>query len=165
MINLIKNKKKEFLILVLFITLTLVLFVKNKEDVQKERFHNEINISSYKSITCSYPQVMSTYYINNKILHQLPKSESNPIIFTFSNFKDNESASLSYIDSTQEITTVPMVKLLDNNDKIIFLDGDGENYFSTHTVFKKTGVSVYTKSVDLLGFPSGTLSMGNCKGY
>ncbi|MFA5778436.1 MAG: hypothetical protein WC870_03060 [Candidatus Paceibacterota bacterium] len=77
----------------------------------------------------------------------------------------NLNPTLSYLDATKEITTVPIVKLLDNEDKIIFIDGSGEGYMALHTIFKKTGISIYSKNVDLLGTPSGTLSMGNCTGY
>jgi hypothetical protein len=121
-------------------------------------------MSNAKSITCQYPQVTNTNYIDDKISHELSKPESTPFIFTFSNL-DKEIGQLSYLDSTKTITNVVIGKLSDNDERFIYIEGGSENYFTTHTIFKKTGVAIYTKTVSIFGIPSGTLAMGNCVGY
>lgn len=201
------NEYKNLIIIVILIIIFVLVFSFKEKESTVEFFENDISNAS--KITCTYPQVASTYYSSNEVSISLNKPEKNPMIFTFSDFKSeikneevlsfvsesrksnvsdskileflnnkgifmnedgtiedsNLNPKLSYIDSTQEITTVPIVKLLDNEDKIIFIDGSGNNYISLHTIFKKKGVSTYSKSVDLLGIPSATLSMGTCTGY
>jgi len=129
------------------------------------RTKTENNISSSTQITCTYPQILSVSYIVNDISHGLDKPEKNPMIFTFSKLDDPKVGQLSYIDSTQSITNVPIVKLMEDDGKIIYLDGVGQDYLTTHTIYKKLGISVFAKSVSLLGTPYGTLAMGSCVGY
>ena len=123
------------------------------------------DISRAEQITCTYPQILSTSYLSNEISHTLNKPEKNPLIFSFSKYKNEKGGVLSYLDSTQTITNVPLVKLLENDEKIIFIDGDAENYLSIHTIYKKEGVSSYAKNVNILGIPMGSLGMGSCVGY
>jgi hypothetical protein len=123
------------------------------------------DVSSAVQITCTYPQVLNANYLNNEISHNIPKSEKNLIIFTFSKLEDPKVGQLSYIDSTQSITNVPIYKITYDQEKVVYLDGTGKNYLSTHTIYKKLGVSTYTKTVSILGIPSGTLAMGTCVGY
>ncbi len=125
----------------------------------------ETDLSSATQITCTYRQTVNANYIH-EIKHQLPESEKNPMIFTFSNFTSTENAQLSYIDATQTITTVPLVKLIDDSNKLVFLEGGTDNYLTTHTIYKKIGIGTYTKNVEILpGIPSVTAAMGSCVGY
>ena len=159
--------KKINLKLIIVIAVLLVLLIPYLNSIYSntaKRVFIRSNLSSASQITCTYPQVVSVNYQNNTISHVLPKKESNPIIFTFSNFK-GDVANLSYIDATQTINTVKIVKLIDSYDRYIFIEGGDENYFTTHTIFKDKGVSIYSKSVDVIGIPAGTLAMGNCSGY
>lgn len=126
---------------------------------------SENDVSSATQITCTYPQVLNVNYLNNEVSHNIPKAETNPMIFTFSKLDDPKTGQLSYLDSTKSITNVPIFKITDDQEKFVYIDGTGENYLSTHTIYKKAGVSTYTKTVSLLGIPSGTLAMGTCVGY
>ncbi|MDO8739945.1 MAG: hypothetical protein Q7J54_00030 [Candidatus Woesearchaeota archaeon] len=160
-----QNWFKVLLVLLLgiFIVLSITQNSNNTNETKKSFLENDI--FSATQITCTYPQVLNTHYLNNEISHNIPKPETNPLIFTFSKLDDPKVGQLSYIDSTQSITNVPIIKLREDEEKIIYIDGNGENYLSVHTIYKKVGVSIYTKSVSLLGIPSGTLAMGSCVGY
>ena len=145
-----------------FITLFVISRVNGPVNGVKNRFYGN-TVASATKITCSIPQFLNAYYSNNMIEQKLSQPETNPLILTFSDFNsDSDLAELSYIDATQTISTVPLLKYVNNDEKLIFLDGTGENYFSVYTIFKKTGVIIYSKSVDLLGTASGSLAMGSC---
>lgn len=121
------------------------------------------NLTRASEITCTYPTIMYTMMSGGEISHNLPKDESQPMIFTFTEL-GKEFGSLASIDSTKTITTTPVARIVSNDEKLIYLSFN-DNYFSTYTIFKKTGVSVYSKSVDLMGTPSGSMAMGSCVGY
>lgn len=136
---------------------------KQTSETKKQFF--ETDISSATEITCTYPQILNASYLGNEISHNLPEPETNPMIFTFSKLDDPKVGQLSFIDSTRTITNVPIYKVKEDEEKITYIDGVGENYLSTHTIYKKLGVSTFTKSVSLFGIPSGSLAMGSCIGY
>ena len=160
---------KTLLVVILTVVLTISInsYFKVSESIEKTvtTTHTEVDVSSAFEITCTYPQVLHASYFEQLVSHVLPKQEKNPLIFTFSDLDSPTVSKLSFIDSTRTITTVPLVKLTDDQEKYIFIDGTGENYLSTHTLYKKEGVSTYTKTVGLFGMPSGTLAMGTCIGY
>lgn len=76
----------------------------------------------------------------------------------------NLNPKLSYLDATKQITTSSITKILDDQNRFIFMDGSGNNYITIYTIYKKNGVSTYSKSVDLMGIPYGSLSTGTCIG-
>ena len=160
---------KSLLLVILTAALTIFIssYFKLSESVEKKvrKSHTEINVSSASRITCTYPQILHGSYSEQVVSHVIPKQENNPLIFTFSDLDSTTVSKLSFIDSTRTITTVPLIKLIDDPEKYIFIDGTGENYLSTHTIYKTKGVSTYTKTVGLLGTPFGTLAMGTCVGY
>ena len=139
-----------------------VLSLKNSREEWSEDFLAN-NISGAEKITCTYKHVLNSSYSNNKITQALPLPETNPLIFTFSKINSDEPE-LSYIDSTQTITTTSIVTLVNREDKIVFLEGS-ENYLTMHTIYPDKGVATYTKNVDIFGIPSASLSMGTCTGY
>jgi hypothetical protein len=94
-------------------------------------------------------------YLNNK---GFVINENGNIIDT------NLNPKLSYLDATKQITTSSITKILDDQNRFIFMDGSGNNYITIHTIYKKNGISTYSKSVDLMGTPYGTLSTGTCIG-
>lgn len=159
----------KVLISVLFCIFIVIFSVRssqnNNKDFEKKISFVQNNISLSDKITCTYSQILNSNYFNGEITHSLPKLEINPLIFTFTRSNDSEVAQLSYIDSTQSITNVPVIKIFEDEDKLIYLDGNGSNYLSTHTIYKKEGVATFTKSVDIFGIPSGSLSIGSCVGY
>lgn len=125
-------------------------------------------LNSEFGFTCTFPQMLSTYYKEGKVEHDLPEPETNPMIFSFSNFNDptKEMASLSYLDSTKSITNVALAILFEDSEKIVLLENGGESYLTTYTVFKKQGVAIFSKQIlypFLGGVPSGTMSMGTCQ--
>ena len=133
-----------------------------KTSVSKSHFSSALSASG--NITCTYPQVMHTSYQSGEITHELPKPETNPIIMTFTDLQQ-EVAIIQFIDATQTISEVPVVKVLDTADKFVFIEGSGEPYMTMHTIFKNTGVAIYAKQASLLGTPVGTISMGSCVDY
>jgi hypothetical protein len=168
----VRSNKSLSIIIAILLVISVVLFSQNqdlkysKNDVSKEvvKPFLEKDISSASEITCTYPQILNTSYFNDEITHSLPKPETNPIIITFSKL-DEEVGQLSSIDSTQTISTFKIVKISEDDEKIIYIEKSNDNYLSTYTIYKKLGVSVYTKTVSLLGIPSGSLATGSCVGY
>lgn len=161
----IKNNIFKIFISILLVVLILILSSDPKEFAAYSD-HSPTRVLNYSDkITCSYPQFLSAYYDENKIKHSLPDPEVNPTIFTFTEL-DKDIAKLSYIDATRTINTAQVVKIIDKSDRIILLEGGSENYFTTHTIFKETGVSVYTKTViNPFGTPVGSMAMGSCTGF
>lgn len=130
-------------------------------------FDNYIKLDTGTSISCTFPQMISAYYKDGQIEHTLPKPELNPIVFTFSDFNREEGlASLSYIDATRTVSTVPLAIMFEDEDKIVLIENGGESYLTSHTIFKKHGVAIYSKQIllpFLEGIPSGTTAMGTCR--
>lgn len=160
-----ENWFKILLLLLIGIFVIYSLTKDNSNTTEIKKSFSETDVSSAVQITCTYPQVLNANYLNGEISHNIPQPETNPIIFTFSKLDDPKVGQLSYIDSTRSITNVPIYKITDDSEKFVYLDGTGENYLSTHTIYKKVGVSTYTKTVSIVGIPSGTLAMGTCVGY
>lgn len=117
-------------------------------------------VLSGNSITCTYKQTMTSYYQGEFAEQHLNPAETNPIIMTF-NYLNTDEPELSFIDATRTITTVPVVKINEDNTKYVLIEAS-EYYTTTHTIYKNKGLGVYAKSVDLLGTPAGTLAMGEC---
>jgi hypothetical protein len=157
-----KSEQVKTLIIVILVGVTAFLYSKGGNNGVSERPFFSTDVSFAPKITCTYPQILNVNYMDNKITQNLPQSEANPMIFTFSDLANKTTGQLSYLDSTRTITTVPIYKINEDEEKIVYLDGGDVNYLSTHTLFKKKGVSIYTKSVDLLGTPVGSLAMGDC---
>lgn len=157
------------ILLVLFLLFGMFLYFGNNSGtngsnnkVKKNFLANDI--SSATKITCTYPQTISALYQENEISHSLNEPEKNPMIFTFSKLDDPKMGSLSFIDATQTITTVPIVRILENEDQFIYVEGD--SYFTVHTIYKKTGISTYSKNINFFDtIPSMTSAMGSCVGY
>jgi hypothetical protein len=123
----------------------------------------EIDLSHATQITCTFPRILNANFMSGQISHNLSPDETSPMIFTFSEL-DQKVGQLASIDSTRTITTTPVPRLLSNDERAVYLSFN-ENHFSSYTIFKKTGVVLYTKSVDIFGIPSGSLAMGSCVGY
>ena len=83
---------------------------------------------------------------------------------TFSDIQA-EVAKIQFIDATQTISEVPIVKVVDTNEKLMFLEGNGDPYMTVHTIYKDSGVATYAKQISLLGTPVGTIAMGTCVDY
>jgi hypothetical protein len=151
---------------ILLLAIIAIILVGTKSDTSEfiEKVI-ESDISSATQITCTYPQVLNASYYDSEISHSLPDPETNPIIFTFTDFFDTQIGNLSFIDATQTITNVEVIKLIDNEEKMVFLEGTGDNYLTVHTIYKTEGIATYTKNVNIFGVLSGSLAMGSCTGY
>lgn len=150
------------------VVIGIFIFIFNTPSVKDVEVKNSfipVDLSGSKEITCIFPQTIRSHYFNNEIIHSLPPKEKNPIIDTFSKTDDPEIGQLSYLDATQTITTVPIVKIIEDEEKIVYFDGGTKNYTIIYYIYKKLGVATYTKSVSLLGIPSITGGMGSCTGY
>lgn len=146
-------------ILVVFLFFLISVFSLTNKSVEQSHF--SILLRASGDITCTYPQVINGNYFENKVSHEIPPPETNPFIFTFSDVQE-EVSKLKYIDATQTISEVPIIQLLNNDEKIVFVEGTGDAYITLHTIFKNTGISIYSKQVSLLGIPIGTLAIGTC---
>lgn len=147
------------------VSASLLTFIWMKStELEVNEFHYENPIERMTEITCSYPRVLGVHYINNEIGHVLPQKETVPIVQTFTDF-EGEFGRLKYFDATQTITEVSVLKIIDNPDLVVFVNTNSSSYTETMTIFKQKGVGIYTKGQDLLGIPSGSLSMGTCTGY
>ena len=162
-----KNPFKILLILGAGVIIGFLFFnSKNASVSENKKTFAGVDLSNATQITCTYPQVLNAVYNNGEISHELPPPETNPMIFTFSKLDDPQTGQLSYIDATQTITTIPVIKLVDNKDKIIYLEGDGESYLTVHSIYKKTGVSTYSKNINFIGMiPEVASAMGSCVNY
>jgi|GEM_PF-2355568 len=170
-----ENKIKYSITIIIIACVTIVGFLlsdKGKDSKAGDNVADVVNsfpgvdISSSKEITCKYNQTVGASYSSEEIAHYLPFAETNPIISTFSELNDPEFSVLSSIDATQTITTYPLVKLVDDESKYIFLDSSDSSYLTTHTIYKNTGISTYTKNTDFFGVAqSVTSAMGTCVGY
>lgn len=161
------NKKITGFVVILLATFGITYFYLGGgfpvERGSKEYFAGD-DLSQAQDITCTYKQTVTADYFEDNISHKVPKQETNPLIFTFSDF-DKEISKLSFIDATRTITTVPIVKIYEDDFKLVFIDGAGENYMTVHTIWKDRGIGTYAKNVDILGSPFATLAMGSCVGY
>lgn len=157
----IKNTAIGVLVIVV-VVLSWIVFEGNTQKTSvTTKFHTVSALSGTGDITCTYPQILHVSYQNEEVSHELPKPETNPIIMTFSDI-DSENPKIRFIDSTQTISEVPVIKILDSAEKLVFIEGTGDPYMTLHTVFKDSGVATFAKEVSLLGTPVGTLSMGTC---
>lgn len=156
-----KNLIITTLSLLLIVLVWLVFSPTAAKETSVKKSHFAFGLSTSGDITCTYLQIMHVNYQEDEITHELPKRETNPIIMTFSDI-DSEVAKIKFIDATQTISEVPIIKVLDTADKLIFLEGSGDPYMTMHTIYKDTGVSIFAKQISLLGIPVGTISMGTC---
>lgn len=158
---------KNKLIIGILVVLVLVfgwMAFSTIQEASVKKSHFGIKLSASGNITCTYPQVLHASYQSGEITHELPKPETNPIIMTFSDF-DSEVAKVKFIDATQTISELPLVKVIDTAEKLMFLEGNGDPYITIHTIYKESGVATYEKSMSLLGIPVGSMGMGSCVGY
>lgn len=159
---------KKNIALVILVILVLVfawlVFSPSAPATSVNQPHYDTALSVSGNITCTYPQVLHTSYQGGEITHELPKPETNPIIMTFSGI-NSEVVKVQFIDATQTISEVPVVKVVDTAEKLMFIEGNGDPYMTVHTIYKNVGVGTYEKSMSLLGIPVGTIGMGSCVDY
>ncbi len=149
---------------IVVIVIFLIVFDFNKEPTTQanlvERNYIGYPLSATGDITCSFPQVMSANYNLDIITYLIPPDEKNPIIFTYSDIGE-EFSNLKYIDATQTISETQLVKLSDDTERIVFIEAS-QYYVALHTIFKTSGISIYSKQVSLFGIPSATTTIGTC---
>ncbi len=136
-----------------------------KREVENIKSHTPTSVAGASEITCTFTQIMYARFFNGQITHGLPLPEQSPLVFTFSDFNENDLAKLKYIDSTRTISEALVMKIHEDDEKIVFIEGAGDPYVTTHTIFKDTGIAIFTKGVSLVGTPSGSLAAGTCVGY
>ncbi len=159
-------KKNIALIILVVLAMVLAWFVFSSSSpaTSVNQLHYDTTLSASGNITCTYPQVLHASYQSGEITHELPKPETNPIIMTFSGI-NSETPKVQFIDATQTISEVPIVKVVDTAEKLMFIEGNGDPYMTVHTIYKNAGVGTYEKSMSLLGIPVGTIGMGSCVDY
>lgn len=164
--NILKNNRFVLTPAIFLIFLGSILFVclrfypRNILSNKIEQTYNGSPLFFSGDVTCTYPQTIGGLYNQEKITYEIYPPEKNALIFTFSNMEE-QIAKLKYIDSTQTISEVSLLKVADNNEKIVFIE-IGENYTTLHTIFKKSGISMYSKQSSLIGIPIGTTAIGTC---
>ena len=141
----------------------------NKQELSVFKdFTSFSTLNTNTSISFSFPQTIAAYYRNGQIEHILSAPESNPMVFTFSDFNTMSEglASLSYVDASESITSVALGILHEDDEKLVLMENGGESYLTTYTIFKKQGVAIFSKQIlfpVLGGIPSGTTAMGTCR--
>ncbi|MEN9413432.1 MAG: hypothetical protein RLZZ342_519 [Candidatus Parcubacteria bacterium] len=123
--------------------------------------HYALPLSTTNDITCTYPQTLYSSYFREEVKHELPPPETSPIIITFSDF-EAELVKAKFIDATQTISEVSLIKIVDSPEKFVFVEGSGDPYITVHTIYKTSGVATLGKSASLLGTPVGSMAMGTC---
>ncbi len=157
-----ENKNSVIGILVLsLIIMAYALFSSKESTTTSVKNYTSFALMTTSDVTCTYPQTLHASYINDEIAHELPKPETNPMIFTFSDMQE-EVSKLKFIDATRSISEVPIIKVMETKEKAIFLEGSGNPYITIHTLYKDKGVSTYTKQISIFGTPTATLAMGTC---
>lgn len=158
-------KKNITLIVLVILSVILAWFVfsPSAPTTLANQSHHDTQLSASGDITCTYLQVLRASYQGNEITHELPKPETKPIIMTFSGI--SKTPKVKFIDATKTISEVPIVKVLDTPEKLMFVEGDGDPYMTIHTIYKNTGIGIYEKSASLLGIPLGVIGMGSCIDY
>lgn len=141
-----------------------IAFSLNAQEILVKKLHFGIQLSASGNTICTYPQVLHTSYQSGEITHELPKPEINPIIMSFSDI-DSEVAKVKFINATQTISELPIVKVVDTAEKLILLEGNGNPYMTVHTIYKESDVATNEKSMSLLGIPVGTVGIGSCVDY
>jgi len=152
------------ILVVLVLIFVWMAFSPTTQETSVKKSHFAMTLSASGNITCTYPQVLHASYQSGEITHELPKPETNPIIMTFSDI-NSEVAKVKFIDATQTISELPIVKVIDTAEKLMFLEGSGDPYMTVHTIYKESGVATYEKSISLLGIPVGSIGMGGCVDY
>lgn len=145
----------------LVITIFLLITQNSTSKSQTDYLYSSSLLNSPK-ITCTFDQTSRIEYMNSKRTYEIPPKETNPLIFTFSDLDNSNLATLNFIDATQSISTVSIVKVFENKEKYIFLEGSGENYFTVHTIYKTEGIATYVKNVNIFGNIATTTAMGYC---
>ena len=157
-----ENKSKVIGLLLLIITLLTWSLFSSKELTRTSLKHVPVlTLGTAGDITCTYPQTLYASNINGEIIHELPNPEKNPIIFTFSDMEE-EVSKLKFIDASRSISEVPIVKILDTKEKMVFFEGSGDPYITIHSIYKNKGVATYSKQISIFGTPTATLAMGTC---
>lgn len=156
-----KNNLITGILTILVFVFGWLAFLPSAPATSASKYHYALGLSTINDITCTYAQTLYSSYQGEEITHELPPPETNPIIMTFSGF-DAKVAKIKFIDSTQTISEVPIVKMVDTQEKLMFIEGNGEPYMTVHTIYKESGVATFAKSVSLLGIPVGTTAMGTC---
>lgn len=157
--------KKSIIIIVCAVAL--LILILNSTSISKtstEKSWFAYSIEGATQITCTYPQTARAIYMDGKVSHELPPAETNPMIFTFSDM-NQEPSKIKFIDATQTISELPILKISEDDESISFIEGTGEPYYVIHRIYKKSGVSTFTKQYALLGIPLASLAMGTCVGY
>lgn len=162
--NWLKENWFKIGMIIIGVMLIISFYPETNVKIETTRQHSDISLGGANSITCTYPQLVNANYRGGVISHELTDPEVNPFIFTFTRISEGVG-NLSWIDSTQSITNTPIVEIFKGDGRVTYMEGTGDAYVAIHTIFLNTGVSTYTKSVDLLGIPFATASIGTCKPY
>ena len=120
--------KRNLIIGILFVLVLVFAWIAFSPSAPKTssvvKSHLASTLSASGNITCTYPQVLHASYQSGEITHELPKPETNPIIMTFSDI-DSDVAKVKFIDATKTISELPLVKVIDTAEKLMFLEGNG----------------------------------------
>lgn len=131
-------------------------------DLVVESTHTASPLSVESDITCAYPQTVSGNYQGRTVTHEIPPQENQAFIFTFSGIQ-GEEPTLKALDSTQTISETSLIKMFEDDERVVFLEGNGNAYFALHTIHKDSSVALFSKQVSLIGIPFTTMAVGTCR--
>lgn len=136
-------------------------------NVEAQDYYYENPLFGTSDITCKFDRIMSATYIDGSFKSTFTKKQGNPIVSNFIFEEGSDFGKLRYIDATETINEVDIVKLAETPETIYVINTNSDTYLETYTIFKKRGFSIYTKgaNISLFNYPSGSLSIGPCTGY
>lgn len=108
------------------------------------------------NLTCDFNVISSLVYKDGKII-QHTTEEANPIRFTGLTSKQPSM--------TGNLGSNPLIQIINDTEKTVLMEV-GENVYGliTYTIFRTSGVGVWTKAYSILGHhPFGLVAMGQCR--
>jgi hypothetical protein len=159
--------KNKLLILFLIISIVtnLLLFWKKgnekKENIifEYDRHKDSYNLPLTQSASCNFEKDVSVEY---------PES-SKTIRFTLN--RNTQPINISFINIDTDIPIMrgnagqdDLLKVVDNDDIVTMIEKSPLTFgtLQSFSIFKKSGVGIWTKQYDLFGTPFGLVSMGYC---
>lgn len=161
------------LLLILSIGLNIFLLVKNNEGKIKEtnntflsykRADKSRNLPLKQSATCNFERDVSVTYPTND-----DSTKDREIEFTLN--KDEQPVSVSFINLDTEEPIMrgnggqsDLIKVIDTDDVVTVVEKNPVSFgtLQVFSIFKNTGIGIWSKQYDLFGTPFGLISMAYC---
>ena len=156
-------------ITIISFSLIIILTSCNKTNTEKRVQISPVSIKLKNRVDCLLEYMSEAIYENSVIKMTGPRKQRIADKFNISFHNLNSSTPLINSKWGEIEFKSSGTKIIDDDSKIIIIEFENPKrfidmpVFYSHTLFKKTGVYLYTKSNALAGeIPRGTMSMGYC---